>query len=154
MIHCLAGIASGTDSKITSEVYQENLHYAGTELAKNNLTLLIEPINPFDMPGYYLNNIYQAKKFLDLVDLPNLKLQFDFYHIERVHGNSLAIFKEFANHIGHIQIADVPGRHEPGSGNMNYQGILQYLHNVYEGYIGLEYIPNSKSEDSFAWLEK
>lgn len=154
MIHCMAGKASDLDAQTTRKAYEKNLRYAGTEMAKHHLTLLIEPINPFDMPDYYLNNLYQAKKILDVVNLPNVKLQFDFYHMERVHGKSLTIYKEYAEMIGHIQIADVPGRHEPGTGNMDYQRILEYLDKNYDGTIGLEYSPSGKSEESFAWLKK
>jgi hydroxypyruvate isomerase len=151
-IHCMAGISLGADPKEARKVYIENLHYAGTELAKYGLTLLIEPINPFDMSGYYLTNIYQASEILKAVKLPNVKLQFDFYHIERVHGQSLSIYQEYADIVGHVQIADHPGRHQPGTGEMDYQEILQRLNNSYEGYIGLEYIPQGKSEESFEWI--
>jgi hydroxypyruvate isomerase len=113
---------------------------------------LIEPINPVDMPGYYLTNIYQASEILKAVNLPNVKLQFDFYHIEKVHGHSLSIYQEYADIVGHIQIADHPGRHQPGTGEMDYQQILQNLNYKYEGYIGLEYIPQGKSEESFEWI--
>lgn len=151
-IHCMAGISKGADPKEANKVYIENLHYAGIELAKHGLTLLIEPINPFDMPDYYLTNIDQASEILKAVELPNVKLQFDFYHIERVHGHSLSIYQEYADIVGHVQIADHPGRHQPGSGEMDYQQILQILENKYEGYIGLEYIPEGKSEESFDWI--
>lgn len=151
-IHCMAGIVSGVDSKAARKVYVENLHYAGTELAKHGLTLLIEPINPFDMPGYYLSNIYQAIKILKEVALSNVKLQFDFYHIERVHGHSLSIFQEYADIVGHVQIADHQGRHQPGTGKMDYHHILEYLSNHYDGCIGLEYTPQGKSEESFEWM--
>lgn len=151
-IHCMAGIVSGEDSKAARKVYIENLHYAGTELAKHGLTLLIEPINPFDMPGYYLSNIVQAKEILEEVDLPNVKLQFDFYHIERVHGQSLSVYQEYAGLVGHVQMADHPGRHQPGTGEMDYSEILQYLSNEYDGCIGLEYTPLGKSEQSFEWM--
>lgn len=150
-IHCMAGIVSGADPKA---VYIENLQFAGTELAKHGLTLLIEPINPLDMPGYYLTNIYQASEILKAVNLPNVKLQFDFYHIEKVHGQSLSIYQEYADIVGHVQIADHPGRHQPGTEEMDYQQILQNLNYKYEGYIGLEYIPQGKSEESFEWFSQ
>jgi hydroxypyruvate isomerase len=153
-IHCMAGNVSGLDPEAAREVYQENLHYAGTEIEKHGLTLLIEPINPFDMPGYYLSNIYQAKEILNAVDLLNVKLQFDFYHMERVHGHSLSIYKQYADIVGHVQMADFPGRHQPGSGKMDYQTIFQHLNETYEGYIGVEYTPQGKSEESFEWLSR
>jgi hydroxypyruvate isomerase len=151
-IHCMAGITTEADPEEARKVYIENLHYAGTELAKHGLTLLIEPINPYDMPGYYLTNIDQASEILKAVNLPNVKLQFDFYHIERVHGRSLSVYQEYADIVGHVQIADHPGRHQPETGEMDYQQIIEYLNNHYEGYTGLEYIPQGKSEESFAWI--
>jgi hydroxypyruvate isomerase len=151
-IHCMAGIVLNEDHVTVREVYLKNLQFAGTEMAKHGITLLIEPINLYDMPGYFLQDIYQAIAILDDVALPNVKLQFDFYHMERIHGNSLDAFKQYANVIGHVQIADVPGRHQPGTGKMDYGAIFQYLNGTYEGYIGLEYTPKGKSEASFGWL--
>ncbi|MFC4799744.1 hydroxypyruvate isomerase family protein [Neobacillus sp. GCM10023253] len=151
-IHCMAGIVSEDDKKIANEVFLENLFFAGTEMAKHGLTVLIEPINQNDMPDYFLSDIHQAKDILDTLRLPNVKLQFDFYHIQRIHGNPLTLFQQYADVVGHIQIADVPGRNQPGIGEMDYQSIFQYLHDTYEGYIGLEYTPLGKSQDSFEWL--
>ncbi|MGG1678719.1 hydroxypyruvate isomerase family protein [Neobacillus sp. NRS-1170] len=150
-IHCMAGIVSESDKETVRDVYIHNLRYAGKEMAKHGLTVLIEPINPFDMPGYFLKDIYQAKEILEEVALPNVKLQFDFYHIQRIHGNALSIYKQFADLIGHVQIADVPGRHQPGTGDMDYREIFQFLDNSYDGYIGLEYNPSRKSDESFEW---
>ncbi|MDN3016115.1 TIM barrel protein [Paenibacillus sp. BSR1-1] len=150
-IHCMAGIVAESDKDTARDVYIYNLYYAGKEMAKHGLTVLIEPINPFDMPGYFLSDIYQAAQILKTVALPNVKLQFDFYHIQRIHGNTLSIYQQFADIIDHIQIADVPGRHQPCTGEMNYQEILQFLNNLYDGYIGLEYTPSGKSDESFEW---
>ncbi|MCM3568493.1 hydroxypyruvate isomerase family protein [Neobacillus mesonae] len=152
-IHCMAGIVSESlDPETAKQVYIENLKYAGTEAAAHGLTILIEPINQGDMPGYFLSDIHQAKAILNAVNLPNVKLQFDFYHIERIHGNALGLFQQYADRVDHVQIADVPGRHEPGTGNMDYQSIFHYLNRTYNGFAGLEYIPLGKSEDSFSWL--
>lgn len=153
-IHCMAGTPPGSDRDELRNVYIKNLQYAAKEIGKYGLSLLIEPINPFDIPHYYLSNLYQAAMILQEVDSENVRLQFDFYHIERGHGKSLNLFKQFADMIGHVQIADVPGRHEPGTGEMDYKAIFQFLADTYEGYIGLEYTPSEKSEDSFAWLAK
>lgn len=152
-IHCMAGILSELEQEQAKEVYVNNLYYAGTELAKHDLTLLIEPINRYNMPDYFLSNLHQAAEILEEVDLPNVKLQFDFYHIERIHGDSLSLYDQYADFIGHVQIADTPTRHEPGTGEMDFQKIFQHLKNTYEGYIGLEYSPKGRSEDSFEWLK-
>lgn len=152
-IHCMAGVVAETaDLTAAKQVYIENLRYVAKEAAACGLTILIEPINRFDMPGYFLDDIQQAKAILDEVNLPNVRLQFDFYHIERIHGNALAVFQQYASLIDHVQIADVPGRHEPGTGEMDYQAIFSYLNSHYNGYIGLEYTPLEKSEASFKWL--
>ena len=154
-LHCMAGVMTeGTDPEAAKQVYIENLRYAGTEAASRGLIILIEPINRIDMPGYFLHDIHQAKEILDAVNLPNVKLQFDFYHMEKIYGDSLAIHQKYADIVGHIQIADVPGRHQPGTGEMDYQRIFHYLKDTYSGYIGLEYISLGKSEESFAWLKQ
>jgi hydroxypyruvate isomerase len=152
-IHCMAGITADIDFETALEVYLKNLLFAGREMAKHGITLLIEPINLSDMPGYFLHDIHLAKVILDMVNLPNVMLQFDFYHMERIHGNPLTLFQQYKDSIGHVQIADVPGRHQPGTGKMNYNEIFHYLRKVYKGYIGLEYIPSGNSEDSFSWLK-
>lgn len=154
-IHCMAGIVSESEQEQqaqANEVYLNNLHYAGSELAKHGLTLLIEPINRYNMPNYFLSNLPQAAEIIQEVGLPNLKIQFDFYHIERIHGDSLSLYDQYADIIGHVQIADTPTRHEPGTGELNFQKIFQHLNNTYEGYIGLEYTPKGRSKDSFEWL--
>lgn len=155
-IHCLAGVlTSGMSREQARKVYLENLKYAALEMASENITLLIEPINHTDMPGYFLHNIDEAVKILDELELPNLMLQFDFYHIQRLQGNLLVSFKRYLDRIGHIQVADVPDRHEPGTGEINYQNVLnEVLRQDYIGYIGLEYTPIGKSEDSFGWVHR
>ncbi|PLS16169.1 hydroxypyruvate isomerase [Bacillus sp. M6-12] len=153
-IHCMAGILSEeADKKEAREIYLENLTYAASLMAKQNLSLLIEPINSFDMPGYFLSDIEEANSILSEVNMPNVKLQFDFYHIERIHGNLLANFKRYKDVIGHVQIADSPGRHQPGTGSIDYQRVFEFLKEVeYKGLIGLEYTPKGNSENSFEWL--
>ncbi|SEM20125.1 hydroxypyruvate isomerase [Mesobacillus persicus] len=151
-IHCMAGIVSEANREHAKEVYVSNLYYAGSELAKYDLTLLIEPINPYNMPDYFLNNLHQAAGIIKEVNLPNVALQFDFYHIERIHGNSLSLYDQYTDIIGHVQIADTPSRHEPGTGEIDYQQVFGHLKNTYKGYIGLEYTPKGRSEDSFEWL--
>ena len=148
-IHCMAGIHPDNNW----EVFVENLFYAGTAMSKHGITLLIEPINPFDMPGYFLSDLKQAAGIIQRVGLPNVKLQFDFYHIERIHGHSLSMYQKYAELVSHVQIADHPGRQQPGTGEINYTEILQYLSKHYRGLIGLEYNPQGRSEGSFAWMK-
>ncbi|MDM5225889.1 TIM barrel protein [Cytobacillus sp. NJ13] len=148
-IHCMAG----THQDNNREVFVENLLYAGTAMSEHQNTLLIEPINPFDMPGYFLSDLQQAADIIHRVGLPNVKLQFDFYHIERIHGHSLSMYQKYAELVRHVQIADHPGRQQPGTGEINYTDILQYLSKHYRGLIGLEYNPQGRSEESFAWMK-
>lgn len=149
-IHCMAGIHPSNNQNI----FIENLFFAGTAMSEHEINLLIEPINPIDMPGYFLNDIQQAEEIINSVGLPNVKLQFDFYHIERIHGQALSFFQKYAELVSHVQIADSPGRHEPGTGEMNYKEILLYLQKHYKGSIGLEYNPQGRSAESFARLKE
>lgn len=153
-IHCMSGLLpEGMEYSRAKEVFMENIQYAAGQLSQHQLTLLIEPINNFDVPSYFLSNIHEAAKMIDEINLPNLKLQYDFYHIQRLHGNLLSNFQQYANIIGHVQLADVPGRHEPGTGEIHYRNIFSFLDEIgYDGYIGLEYTPKTTSETSFAWL--
>jgi hydroxypyruvate isomerase len=154
-IHCMAGILSDeADRPNAREIYLQNLKYAAAEMAQYNRTLLIEPLNPFDVPGYFLTDLGEAAKIIDEVGMPNVKLQFDFYHIQKVQGNLLSTFQKYFDRISHVQIADVPGRNQPGTGEIHYQNVIHALKKWgYAGFIGLEYTPKGKSEDSFKWLE-
>lgn len=136
------------------EIYIKNIQYAAEELAKHDLTLLIEPINHFDIPNYFLGTVTEAVAIIKRVNRPNVKLQFDFYHVQKIQGNLLATFEQYFQMIGHVQIADVPGRHQPGTGEINYQRILEFLEELnYRGFVGLEYIPKVTSDTSFTWLK-
>ncbi|NMD69887.1 hydroxypyruvate isomerase family protein [Bacillus sp. DNRA2] len=154
-LHCLAGIVPvDMNPALARKTYIENLTFAAEQLAAHGMTLLIEPINQFDMPGYFLNDIKEAVEIVEEINLPNVKLQFDFYHIQKTKGNLLANFTNYMDKIEHIQVADVPGRHEPNTGEIYYQRVLaEVCNNGYRGFIGLEYIPLGKSEDSFSWIE-
>ncbi|GLB60530.1 hydroxypyruvate isomerase family protein [Cytobacillus sp. NCCP-133] len=153
-IHCMAGVVSASSEKEkAAQVYKKNLYYAGLGMGKAGISLLIEPINTNDMPGYFLNDIGQAAEIIKVVNLQNVKLQFDFYHIERIHGNPLSFYQKYTDLTAHVQIADHPGRHEPGTGRMNYQDILRHLAATNKSMIGLEYNPKFRSEDSFEWLK-
>ncbi|PWA13250.1 hydroxypyruvate isomerase [Pueribacillus theae] len=155
-LHCMAGILpEGTKKEVALSAYKDNLRFAAEQLHKHGLTLVIEPINTFDMPGYLLSNLGQAVEMIHELKMPNLKLQFDFYHIQRMQGELLNSFKQHKGSIAHIQIADNPGRHEPGTGEIHYENVFTFLEKEgYEGFVGLEYNPSGNSEKSLAWLEK
>lgn len=155
-IHCMAGIMNNDTARSKhKDIYMENLLYASKQLAQHELTLLIEPINQIDMPNYFLSSLEAAVQIIQELNEENVNLQFDFYHIEKMYGESLKYFEKYMTYIEHVQIADVPGRHELGTGNLNYQEIFTRLNQLkYNHFIGLEYTPLHQSDDSFGWLRK
>lgn len=153
-INCLAGIApAGTMGERTRETFLANLKYAAPRLAEHDIKLLIEPINTRDMPGFFLSTSAQALDILEDAHEPNLYLQYDVYHMQMMEGNLAATITANLARIAHIQVADVPGRHEPGTGEINYKFLLQHLDAIrYQGWVGCEYKPLAKTEDGLGWL--
>jgi hydroxypyruvate isomerase len=155
-MNCLAGIAPrDADGAVLRETFVSNLRYAARELARSGMTLLVEPISTHAVPGFYLNRSAEAFALADEVGADNLKVQYDLYHM-RIMGDDLAAAIE-ANlgRIGHMQFADVPGRHEPGTGEIEFPSLFELLDRLgYEGWIGAEYTPTGKTEDSLAWAKK
>ncbi len=155
-MNCLAGVTPPeVDAAKLRETYVSNLRYAAGELERQGMTLLIEPINTRTVPGFYLNKSAQALALMDAVGAANLKLQYDLYHM-RIMGDDLA--KTIAanlNRIGHMQVADVPDRHEPGTGEIDFPGLFDLIDRLgYRGWIGAEYVPAGKTEDGLAWVKK
>jgi len=155
-MHCMAGVLPETGERTRAlEIFKENVRYCAEQLGEHGINVLLEPINTYDMPNYFLSNVELAIEILDELALPNVKLQFDFYHMQRIQGELMKTFKKYKDRIGHVQIADNPGRHEPGTGEINYDNIFRMLEEEgYDGFIGLEYIPKDSSENSLAWLRK
>ena len=154
-LHAMAGLMpEGADPEEYRATFIDNLGLAAKALAKEGITLVIEPINSRDMPGYFLNTQAQAHAIREEVGEPNLKVQMDFYHAQIMEGDLSMTFKKFFPHIGHIQIASVPDRHEPDEGEVNYPHLFKLLDDMgYAGYVGCEYRPRAKTEDGLAWLE-
>lgn len=154
MLHCMAGIMEkGEDPGDLARLYCDNLLYAADEAEKAGVTLLIEPINPIDMPGYLLNSVEQAAVILDQLDHPALALQFDVYHAQIVGGNIAARLDKHLSRTRHIQVAGVPGRREPDSGEVNYPFLFYMLDRIgYDGWIGCEYKPHGITEDGLDWV--
>ena len=155
LINCLVGksIAGAADDQQWS-VLVDNLSYAAEKLAAANRTLLVEMINTYDIPGFFLNNTRQALRLIDDVKVGNVKIQYDVYHMQRMEGNLLPTIVENLEKIGHIQIADNPGRHQPGTGEINYRFLLDALDRIgYKGYVGLEYIPEPDTATSLGWFK-
>jgi len=153
-INCLAGIAPESVSpRRTREIFVSNLNFAAPRLAEHGIKLLIEPINTFDMPGFFLSTSAQALDIMREAGEPNLYLQYDVYHMQMMEGNLATTIKQNLARIAHIQVADVPGRHEPGTGEINYPFLFQHLDSIgYQGWIGCEYKPLAKTEDGLGWL--
>lgn len=153
-LHCMAGVKpNDLDKNDALLVFKENLRFCAKEFDKYGLTVVIEPINTIDIPNYFLSNLQFAVDIINDLALPNVKLQYDVYHMQRMQGELIASFKKYKDIVAHIQIADNPGRHEPGTGEIHYEHVFNALiEEGYNRYIGLEYNPKGKSEDSFTWL--
>jgi hydroxypyruvate isomerase len=153
-INCLAGIAPASipDGR-TRETFINNLKFAAPRLAEHSIKLLIEPINTYDIPGFFLTNTAQALAIMDEVGHPNIYLQYDIYHMQMMEGNLANTISKHLARIAHVQVADVPGRHEPGTGEINYAFLFKHLDSIgYQGWVGCEYKPLAKTEDGLAWL--
>ncbi len=153
-LHMMAGIVPvGSDLLVHRKSYLANLKYAARELAKHRLTLLLEPINTRDMPGYFLNRQDQAHALRIESGESNVKVQMDFYHAQIMEGDLIETFKKYGDAIGHTQIASVPKRNEPDDGEVNYPAIFKLLDDSqYQGWVGCEYRPRGKTEDGLAWF--
>lgn len=155
-VHAMAGmLPAGADRATHRSTYVDNIWYAAKELGKHNLTLVIEPINTRDMPGYFLNYQDEAHAIRKEIGEPNLKVQMDFYHVQIMEGDLTMTFKNNFEGIGHVQIASVPTRNEPDEGEINYRHIFKLLDDLgYDGYVGCEYRPRGRTEDGLGWLKE
>jgi hydroxypyruvate isomerase len=155
-LNCLAGKApAGVDETTLRRTFVDNLRYAATELKKAKLKLLIEPINRFDIPGFYLNYTAQALSILDEVGADNAFVQYDIYHAQRMEGELANTMSAQLARIGHIQLADNPGRNEPGSGEINYAFLFAHLDRIgYKGWVGCEYKPAARTEEGLGWMKQ
>jgi hydroxypyruvate isomerase len=153
-LHCLAGIAPvEADRRVMRKTYVENLKLAARMLADDGLSLLIEPINTRDIPGYFLDTSAKAVDIIESVDAPNLRLQYDVYHMQIMEGDLAPTIGKHLKHIAHVQIADTPGRNEPGTGEINFPFIFDHLdRSGYRGWIGCEYKPRSSTYESLRWF--
>lgn len=154
-LNCLAGKApAGVAAPVLHQTLVSNLRFAAAALRQAGLRLLIEPINPIDIPGFYLTHTDQALALLDEVGADNAFLQYDIYHAQRVEGELAATLKRALPRIAHIQLADNPGRHEPGTGEINYPRLLRQIDQLgYDGWIGCEYKPAADTLSGLAWRD-
>lgn len=155
-LHAMAGlIPAGADRARHRATYVSNLAYAAKEVAKEGITLLIEPINTRDIPGYFLNTQAEAHAVREEVGAPNLKVQMDLYHVQIVEGDLAVKLRRYLPHVGHIQIASVPERNEPDRGEVNYPYLFALLDELgYEGWVGCEYRPAGRTEEGLGWLTR
>jgi hydroxypyruvate isomerase len=153
-LHCLAGIAPiDANSETLLGTYIENLRFAAGEMRAIGATLLIEPINTRDAPGYFLTSCAQARDVISRVGAPNLRLQFDAYHAHIMEGQVAELAASSFDLIRHVQIADAPGRHEPGTGEIDFAELLSRLDALgYAGWIGCEYKPRFTTADGLSWF--
>jgi len=152
-LNCLAGKApAGVPAAQLHETLVANLRYAAKRLREENIGLLVEPINTFDIPGFHLCRTRQALDLIEEVGAANLRLQYDVYHAQRMEGELASTLEKELPRIGHVQIADNPGRHEPGTGEINYQFLFRHLDRIgYSGWVGCEYKPATSTEAGLDW---
>lgn len=131
----------------------ENLRRVAPLAEQQGLTITIEALNQLDNPGFYLSSSREGFQIVEAVDHPNVRFQYDFYHIQLQEGNLINTFTEHIAQIGHFQVADPPGRHEPGTGEINFPQVLAALAATgYDGYVGLEYSPQAQGNAALDWL--
>lgn len=152
-VHVMAGVAAGAEAEAS---FINNLTYAATKAAAHGITILIEPINSVDVPGYFLTRISQAQAIILAVNLPNLKLMFDMYHVAMMEGDVLPHLDEAYHQIGHIQFAGVPHRGAPDEGDVDYGQLFRHLKSAgYARPLGAEYKPDDgNTSGSLGWMEK
>jgi len=130
----------------------DNLKSAADLAARENIFLLIEPINPIERPNYFLNYVEHAAEVIDAVGRPNVKMQFDFYHVQIMQGNLIRRFEKHMPFVGHVQIAAVPTRHEPDEGEINHPELFKALDQLgWDDWIACEYRPRGRTEDGLGW---
>lgn len=153
-VNCLAGIApEGADRQKLEDTFVENLKFAAERLGNAGIKLLIEPINTRDIPDFFLSGTKQALAIMERVGSNNLHLQYDIYHMQIMEGDLARTIEANLPRIAHIQLADNPGRHEPGTGEINYPFLHGFIDRIgYAGWIGAEYRPKAGTEAGLGWF--
>ena len=154
-LNCLAGVTpEGVDPDAVRTTFVSNLKFAADRLKEADIRLLIEPINTRDIPGFYLCHTQQGLDVMDEVGSDNIALQYDIYHMQVMQGDLASTIESNLARIGHMQIADNPGRHEPGTGEINYPFLFGFIDMLgYGGWIGCEYKPAARTEDGLNWIK-
>ncbi|MFP7364206.1 TIM barrel protein [Corynebacterium callunae] len=153
-MHILSGLVEHTAE--ASQRYIANISWAATKLERLNVLAVIEPINGYSIPGYFLNDLDQALKLVAAIDHPNVKILFDIFHLQQIHGDLIHQLEKVttAGLLGHVQVAGVPARNEPGTGEVNEALIFKALDVAgYQGYVGAEYNPKADTISGLGWLD-
>jgi 2-dehydrotetronate isomerase len=153
-VHCLAGKVPVEQRPAAEKTFVANLSRAADLALEKNIRLLIEPINQRDRPDYFVSYVEHAADTIAKVARPNVKVQYDFYHVQIMQGDLIKRFERHMPVIGHVQIAGVPTRREPDEGEVNYPGVLAALDTLgYDGFVSCEYRPRGRTEDGLAWAK-
>jgi 2-dehydrotetronate isomerase len=154
-IHCLAGRVAPEQRPAADRAFIDNLARAADLAAAKSIKLLIEPINARDRPNYFLNRVEHAADIIGKIGKPDIRMQFDFYHVQIVGGDLIYRLEKFLPVIGHLQCAAVPSRHEPDEGEINYPVVFEVVDKLgYHGWIGAEYRPRGRTEDGLSWAHR
>ncbi|KQS88159.1 MULTISPECIES: 2-oxo-tetronate isomerase [unclassified Rhizobium] len=152
-LHLMAGLADRSDPEAAA-AYRRSVEYVAGRLAERNLVLLLEPINPRSMPGYFLNDFMFTEQLIADIGLPNIRIQYDIFHRQIMHGDIARSFQRLLPLIGHVQIASVPSRHEPNGEELNYPYIFEMMDAAgYSGFVGCEYVPATTTIAGLGWFE-
>jgi 2-dehydrotetronate isomerase len=152
-LHLMAGLADRHDPKAVA-AFHKSVVWTAEFLQPHGLDVVIEPINPRNVPGYFLNDFAFARDLINALQIPNLKLQFDIYHCQIIHGDVTMRLREMMPITGHIQIASIPSRNEPDGEELNYPFLFAELDRLgYRGFVGCEYNPRGKTTDGLAWFK-
>jgi hydroxypyruvate isomerase len=155
-INCLAGVApANADRRALRDTFVSNLAYAADALGKAGIRLVIEPINTRDIPGFFLTRTAEAVKIIEDVGSANLFIQYDIYHMQIMEGDLARTMEANLSRIGHLQLADNPGRNEPGTGEINYPFLYDWIDKIgYRGWIGCEYKPRTTTLEGLGWFSR
>jgi hydroxypyruvate isomerase len=153
-VHAMAGVVPVSERNNGRHVFRRNISVAADKSAEHAITLLLEAINPRDMPGYFYSTLGEVADLMDAIDRPNLRLMFDVYHVAVAEGNILTKLDRHLPRIGHVQIAAVPSRAEPDEGEVCYRAVFEALDRLgYAGWVGCEYKPRAGTQDGLRWTE-
>jgi hydroxypyruvate isomerase len=153
-LHAMAGVtAAGADLEAAEATFIENLRSAADAAAADGITILIEALNDRDLPGYFVAHQMDALALVHKIDRPNVSVQLDYYHAQIMDGDLTHLTERLAGRFSHVQVASVPGRHEPDEGEVSYRHLFEMLDRIgYTGWVGCEYVPRGETEAGLAWM--